>query len=80
MDLYATLPPEERKKVLAEKLRLSREGIYMHLSEIVAAGVPLSNPRVPIQLELPLEWNRHVTPEPSSEVSVRCIKAMPYLL
>ena len=80
MDLNATLPPEERKKVLAEKLRLSREGIYMHLSEIVAAGVPLSTPRVPIQLELPLVWKVHVIREPLSEESVQCTNPMRFQL
>ena len=72
MDRYAMMSREERSVVMREKLRLAREGIFMSLSELVSVGVCLSTPNVPIQLELPLEWNRHVTPEPLLKVSEPC--------
>ena len=76
MDLYATLPPVERKKVLEEKLRLAKLGVYMDLSDIVSAGVPMTTLHVPIQLELPLEWTRHATPEHLLKVLEPCTNQM----
>ncbi|MEC7273881.1 MAG: hypothetical protein VXU48_01400, partial [Verrucomicrobiota bacterium] len=63
---------------MREKLRLAREGVFMSLNELISAGVCLSTPHVPIQLELPLAWKAHVIREPSSEVSVQCTNPMRY--
>jgi len=78
MDHYAMMSREERSVVMREKLRLAREGIFMSLSELVSVGVCLSTPHVPIQLELPLEWSRHVTPEPLLKVSEPCTSQMQF--
>ena len=39
MDRYAMMLPEERRVVIAEKLRLSREGVYLTLNELISAFV-----------------------------------------
>ena len=69
---------KERRVIIAEKLRLSREGVYLTLNELISAGVCLSTPRIPIQLELPLGWNLSSTQEPLLKVSEPCTNQMQF--
>ena len=78
MDRYAMMLPEERRVVIAEKLRLSREGVYLTLNELISAGVCLNTPRIPIQLELPLGWDLSSTQEPLLRVSEPCTSQMQF--
>ena len=63
---------EERSVVMREKLRLSREGVFMSLNELITAGVSLSTPHIPTQLELPLGWSLSSTQEHLLKVSEPC--------
>ena len=68
-----------KKRNYARKTKyLAREGVFMSLSDIIDAGVCLSTPHVPIQLELPLAWKAHVIQEPLSKVSEPCTSQMQF--
>jgi hypothetical protein len=79
MDQWATLSREEKRKlIIDENIYLQRLGVALGIP--IGDEKPSSTLQPPTQLELPLEWNRHVTQEPLLKVSEPCISPMPYLL
>jgi len=68
-----------KKKVTRRKAKVYARGVPENSSQPYRERHPTTQ-AAPVQLELPLEWNRHVTPEPLLKVSEPCISPMPYLL
>ena len=75
MDQLITQQVAERKRLLDALDKLSRQ--FDQTLQSLIDETPLNTEVPPTQLELPLEWNRHVTPEPLLKVSEPCTKATP---
>lgn len=75
MDQTITQRVEERKRLLDALDRLSRE--FDQTLQNLIDEKHLSTEVPQIQLELPLEWTRHSTPEPLLKVSEPCTKVTP---
>jgi len=73
MDQSITARVAERKRLLAALDKLSRQFDQTLQNLIDESQYTTEVP--PTQLELPLEWNRHTTPEPLLKVSEPCTKA-----
>ena len=81
MDHLTTQLAEGRKRMLLEKLdELQRhfDQTLQRLIDEVHQNTPLPDQH-PVQLELPLEWKAHVTPELTYEVSEPCTSQTPFL-
>lgn len=66
---------EERKRLLDALDKLSRE--FDQTLQNLIDEKHLSTEVPPTQLELPLEWTRHNTPDPLLKVSEPCTKVTP---
>ena len=75
MDQLITQQVAERKRLLDALDKLSRQ--FDQTLQSLIDETPLNTEVPPTQLELPLEWNRHVTPEPLLKVSEPCTKVTP---
>ena len=78
MDLWRTLSQEEKRKVIERRTLLGRVGLSPSIEEIITDVKRETTLHAPIQLELPLKWSRHVTPEHSSKVLELCTNLMLY--
>lgn len=74
MDQSITQQVAERKRLLVALDKLSRD--FDRTLQSLIDEKPPSTEVPPRQLELPLEWNRHTTPEALLKVSEPSIKAM----
>lgn len=79
MARWRTPPLVERKKLLEEKKYYERQGVQMPLIHLTDEK-PQTTPQQQIQLELPLEWSHHATPEPLLKVSEPCTNQTQYQL
>jgi len=75
MDQTTIRRVEERKRLLEALDKLSRQ--FDQTLQNLIDETPRSTEVPPTQLELPLEWNRHTTPEALLKVSEPSTKAMP---
>lgn len=75
MDQTTIRRVEERKRLLEALDKLSRQ--FDQTLQNLIDETPMSTEVPPTQLELPLEWNRHTTPEALLKVSEPSTKAMP---
>lgn len=73
MDQTITQRVGERKRLLAALDKLSRD--FDRTLQNLIDEKPPSTEVPPTQLELPLGWNRHITPEALLKVSEPCTKA-----